>query len=106
MILTGHGLLQALDFLGYEEVPVQVLRHLTEAQKQTYIIADNQLALNSSWDEEKLGLTLQKLENDLVNLEVEMWDRAMAVALRGPMICCKHAVPLMVKPPLPRSWPL
>src|ERR1700685_336013 len=70
VILTGHGLLQALDFLGYEEVPVQVLRHLTEAQKQTYIIADNQLALNSSWDEEKLGLTLQKLENDLVNLEV------------------------------------
>jgi DNA modification methylase len=70
VILTGHGLLQALNFLGYEEVPVQVLRHLTEAQKQTYVIADNQLALNSSWDEEKLGLTLQKLENDLVNLEV------------------------------------
>jgi NAD(P)-dependent dehydrogenase (short-subunit alcohol dehydrogenase family) len=36
-------------------------------------------------------------DRDLVNLEVEMWDRAMAVALRGPMICCKHAVPIMVK---------
>jgi NAD(P)-dependent dehydrogenase (short-subunit alcohol dehydrogenase family) len=36
-------------------------------------------------------------DRDLVNLEVEMWDRAMAVALRGPMLCCKHAVPIMVK---------
>jgi DNA modification methylase len=70
MILSGHGLLLALRHLGHPEVPVQVLSHLTEAQKQTYMIADNQIAANSYWDEEKLGLTLQKLERDLINLEV------------------------------------
>jgi DNA modification methylase len=70
VILTGHGLRLALLLLGYQEVPVQVLGHLTEAQKQTYVIADNQLAAISSWDEEKLGHTLRKLEKDLVNLEV------------------------------------
>jgi NAD(P)-dependent dehydrogenase (short-subunit alcohol dehydrogenase family) len=36
-------------------------------------------------------------DRDLVNLEVDMWDRAMSVALRGPMLSCKHAVPVMVK---------
>jgi DNA modification methylase len=70
VILAGHGLLLALQYLGYEEVPVQVFRHLTEAQKATYIIADNQLAANSTWDEEKLALTLQKLEKELVDLNV------------------------------------
>jgi ParB-like chromosome segregation protein Spo0J len=70
MILSGHGLLLALRHLGHPEVPVQVLSHLTEAQKQTYMIADNQIAANSYWDEEKLGLTLQKLERDLINLEI------------------------------------
>jgi hypothetical protein len=28
-----------------------VLDHLTEALKRAYIIADNQLALNTGWDE-------------------------------------------------------
>jgi len=70
IILTGHGLLLALLYLGYTEVPVQVLSHLTEATKLTYLVADNELAANSSWDEEKLGLLLHKLEKDLVNLEV------------------------------------
>jgi NAD(P)-dependent dehydrogenase (short-subunit alcohol dehydrogenase family) len=36
-------------------------------------------------------------DRDLINLEADMWDRAMAVALRGPMLCCKHAVPVMLK---------
>jgi hypothetical protein len=70
VILAGHGLWLALRNLGYTEVPVQVLSHLTETQKRTYLIADNQLGANSCWDDEKLRLTLQKLEKELVNLDV------------------------------------
>jgi NAD(P)-dependent dehydrogenase (short-subunit alcohol dehydrogenase family) len=33
----------------------------------------------------------------LVDLEVEVWDRAMAVNLRGPMLGCKHAIPVMLR---------
>jgi DNA modification methylase len=69
-ILAGHGLWLALRKLGYELVPVQVLRHLTETQKRTFLIADNQLAANSSWDDEKLRITVQKLEQELVDLNV------------------------------------
>ena len=32
---------------------------------------------------------------DLQDLDVEVWDRTMAVNLRGAMLCVKHAVPAM-----------
>ena len=34
-------------------------------------------------------------EKKLEELDVEFWDAVMAVNLRGSMLCCKHAVPLM-----------
>ena len=43
-IIAGHGRLLAARKLGLKEVPVIVLDHLTETQKRTYILADNQLA--------------------------------------------------------------
>jgi len=70
--LAGYGLWLALRSSGDQEVPVQVLSHLTEAQKRTFLIADNQLAANSSWDEEKLRSTVQQLEKELVDLEVPL----------------------------------
>jgi len=30
-------------------------------------------------------------------MDVELWDRTMAVNLRGTMLCCKHAIPLMLQ---------
>ena len=70
MLLAGHGLWLALVHLNYLEVPVQVLRHLTPAQKRSFLIADNQIGLNSIWDDQKLGLVLQELEKDLVDMDV------------------------------------
>ena len=53
-IIAGHCRLEAATALGFSEVPVIELNHLTEAQKRAYVIADNKLALNSSWDIELL----------------------------------------------------
>lgn len=36
-------------------------------------------------------------DRDVCNVDVEAWDRAMAVNLRGPMLCCKHAIPAMLR---------
>lgn len=33
---------------------------------------------------------------DVVNMDVEMWDEIQAVNVRGTMLMCKHAVPLMI----------
>ncbi|NIB44117.1 SDR family oxidoreductase [Pseudomaricurvus alkylphenolicus] len=34
---------------------------------------------------------------DVVNMDVDAWDRAMAVNLRGAMLCSKHCIPEMIK---------
>lgn len=47
MIIAGHGRTVAAQRLGLDEVPVIRLDHLTPAQKQAYVIADNKLALNA-----------------------------------------------------------
>jgi len=34
---------------------------------------------------------------DIINMDAGLWDAVMAVNLRGPMLGCKHAIPLMLK---------
>ena len=34
---------------------------------------------------------------DVINMDVDAWDRAMAVNLRGAMLCSKHAIPHMLE---------
>jgi len=60
-ILCGHGRTLAAKKLGLEIVPCIELSHLSEAQRKAYIIADNQLALNSGWDIDTLRLELETL---------------------------------------------
>ena len=43
-----------------------------------------------------LGREMVSRDRDLICVDVETWDRAMAVNLRGVMLGCKHAVPLMI----------
>jgi hypothetical protein len=54
-VIAGHGRLLGAERLGMTAVPVIKVSHLTEAQKRAYLIADNQLALNASWDEALLA---------------------------------------------------
>jgi len=36
-------------------------------------------------------------DGDLLDLDVEVWDPTMAVNVRGPMLGCKHGIPLMLE---------
>ncbi|MDO7833478.1 SDR family oxidoreductase [Sphingobium sp. HBC34] len=38
----------------------------------------------------------QAHDRDVVTMSVDLWDRAMAVNLRGPMLTCKHVIPHMI----------
>ncbi len=62
-IIAGHGRLMAARKLNMSEVPVIELSHLSEAQKKAYVIADNKIALNASWDESLLALELNELKD-------------------------------------------
>jgi ParB-like chromosome segregation protein Spo0J len=61
-LIAGHGRLLAANKLGIEEVPAIILDGLTKAQKKAYVIADNQLALNSGWDLDTLRLEIEVLK--------------------------------------------
>jgi DNA modification methylase len=70
VVLAGNGRLLAARKLGLTEVPVIAIEHLTDTQKRLYLIADNQLALNSNWDEQKLQAAVSELERDLADLDL------------------------------------
>ncbi len=61
VIVAGHARLEAAKSLGLAEVPTIALEHLTPAQVRAYVIADNQLALDASWDEEILRMEVEAL---------------------------------------------
>lgn len=68
-IIAGHGRFEAAFLLGIQEVPTIDLAYLTESQKRAYIIADNKIALNSSWDEQILALEISDLRDAAFNIE-------------------------------------
>jgi DNA modification methylase len=69
-ILAGHGTTLAAGRAGLKEVPVIVVSGLTETEKRLYLIADNQLGFNSTWDEEKLQAMIADLEKNLAELDL------------------------------------
>lgn len=62
-IIAGHGRVLAARKLAITDVPSIRLTHLTDTQKKAYIIADNKLALNASWDDEMLAVELLDLKD-------------------------------------------
>lgn len=62
IIIAGHGRLEAARLLNLDEVPVITLSHLTETQRRAYVIADNKLALNASWDDLLLSQEIELLQ--------------------------------------------
>lgn len=53
-IVAGHGRLVAARKLGMESLPVVFLDHMDEEQRRAYILVDNQLTMNSGFDDEML----------------------------------------------------
>lgn len=60
-VIAGHGRVMACRELGWTEVPTISLDHLTPAQAKAYMIADNRLTENSTWDDKFLAESLKEL---------------------------------------------
>jgi DNA modification methylase len=69
-IIAGHGRVLAARKLDLAEVPVIVLGHLSKNQRQAFMLADNQLALNAGWDEEMLRLELEDLTQSGFDVQI------------------------------------
>lgn len=62
VIIEGHGRLLALKQLGYEEVEIIRLSHLTEEQRKAYTLVHNKLTMNSGFDMDLLIEELKEIE--------------------------------------------
>jgi DNA modification methylase len=60
-VIAGHGRVMAARLLGWNEVPIIRLDHLSEDQAKAFMIADNRLTENSLWDERILAEQLKEL---------------------------------------------
>jgi hypothetical protein len=69
-VIAGHGRLLAARKMGWDTVPAIKLSHLTESQRMAFLIADNRLTENSSWDERMLGEQLKILSE--LNLDFDL----------------------------------
>lgn len=67
-IIEGHGRYIALQELGYKEVEVIRLNHLTEEQKKAYMLVHNKLTMNTDFDFELLSEELSNI------LDIDMGD--------------------------------
>lgn len=81
-LIAGHGRLEALKQLNkidfkdkpILQVPCIQVKDLSDTQKRALCLADNQIALNSTWDNEKLQDELEKLVNENFNFDCIGFD--------------------------------
>ncbi len=72
-IVAGHGRLEACRKLGREEVPAIVIDDLNKAEIKAFRLADNRVA-ESRWDDDKLGMELEELDELDIDLEDTGFD--------------------------------
>lgn len=71
-ILAGHGRVEAAKLIGMATVPCVRIEHMSEAQKRAYVLADNKLALNATWDEDLLAEELAALASIGVGFDLSV----------------------------------
>ena len=69
-IIAGHGRVMAARKLGIEEVPTMTATGWSKAQKQAYVLADNQLPQNAGWDMDLLSVEMKDLDSEGFDLSL------------------------------------
>jgi DNA modification methylase len=69
-IIAGHGRVLAARTLGLMDVPVMTATGWSEAKRRAYVIADNKLAENATWNAELLA-------SELIDLAAEPFDMSL-----------------------------
>jgi len=73
-ILCGHGRFEAALSIGMKVVPTIMLKHLSEADRRAYVIADNAIAEQAGWSRKMLAGELSGLAQIGYELELTGFD--------------------------------
>lgn len=100
VLIAGHARVEAARRLQLADVPVMVAKGWSDAQRRAYVLADNKLALNSSWDSALLQAELADLRALGVDLGITGFSEmelAEVLAPRGSGGPDADAVPAVEK---------
>ena len=76
IIVEGHGRLEALKQLGYDEVEVIRLDHLTDEERRAYTLVHNKLTMNTDFDDSILNLELEDIKDiDMTDFDLEIQEQ-------------------------------
>ncbi|KAF3996166.1 SDR family NAD(P)-dependent oxidoreductase [Glaciimonas immobilis] len=83
----GQALALCAD-VSSEEAVAAMVAATVERFGRIDVLYNNAAILNSAQ---------RAADRDICNMDVNAWDRAMAVNLRGAMLCSKHVIPVMLR---------
>ncbi len=84
-IIAGHGRVLAARKLGIDKIPTMTATGWTKAQKQAYVLADNQLPQNAGWDMDLLAVEMKDLDSEGFDLSlIGFGDEQMAQMFLQP----------------------
>src|SRR5262249_41615594 len=72
-----HGRLEASKAIVLTEVPTICIEHLTPEQAKAFLIADNRLTENATWDERLLAQQLRDLSEQDLDFDLDVTGFAM-----------------------------
>lgn len=74
VLVCGHGRVLGAQKLGMAEVPCVRASHLTPNQLKAFRLTDNQLTMNSGWDDDLLKLEIGDLDLEGFDLDMLGFD--------------------------------
>lgn len=72
LIIAGHGRWTAAKELDLKQVPVIMVEHLSEAEVRAYRLADNQLTMNTGYDDGILKIEVTELIDMDLDFDIEV----------------------------------
>lgn len=88
IVNAGHQAIAIGTDVSAEDSVIAMVRQVKSHFGRIDILHNNAAILS---DEQRQG------DRDVINMDVNAWDRAMAVNLRGAMLCSKHCIPSMLE---------
>lgn len=106
-LIAGHGRLEACQLLGWTEVPTIALDHLSPAQARAFMVADNRLTDNSTWDDQLLAESLKELSEMDLDFKLDAIGFELAeIDLRIEQMDEGDEPEEEVEPPAPNAIPI
>jgi ParB-like chromosome segregation protein Spo0J len=81
-IIAGHGRVLAAYKLGLDDVPCMTAVGWSEAKRRAYVLADNKLTLNATWDDALLKVELDDLAAEGFDLDLIGFSEIELTTLR------------------------